>query len=355
MADTIWSTHPNTYVILEHWSDNNEEKILSNYGMMLWGNITHSYQESGMGYTTNSDLSWGVYNHRGWTEPHLITYMESHDEERIMYKNITYGNSNGNHNAKDPITALERCEALSVILLTTPGPKMIWQFGEIGYDISIDYPCRICNKPILWNYFTENSRKRLYDVYKATIELRKNFSAFTGNDYTYSLNHAVKTLQLNDTNMNAIVIANIDVQDQNKTLSFQHDGWWYEYFSGDSILIIGNTTFTLTPGEYRIYTDQRLPLPTILSTVGINEYGIANWDISISPNPVSEILNISINKCLNQPIQYTILNTNGKIVYQKKENYSLKNEISISSLKSGIYYLVIEQNNELKSKEFIKL
>ena len=81
---------------------------------------------------------------RLWNDPHLISYMESHDEERIMYKNITYGNTNGSQNAKNPIKALERTEGLAVLMLTTPGPKMIWQFGEMGYDISIDYPCRIC-------------------------------------------------------------------------------------------------------------------------------------------------------------------------------------------------------------------
>ena len=210
MADTIWSKHPNTYIILEHWADNSEEKILANYGMMLWGNVTYGYQESGMGYTSNSDLSWGVYKHRSWTNPHLITYMESHDEERIMYKNITYGNTNGTQNAKNPLLALERTEALAVLMLTTPGPKMIWQFGEIGYDISIDFPCRVCNKPILWNYFTENSRKRLYDVYKASIELRKSHPVFTGDDFTYSLNGAVKSLKLNDPSMNAVVIVNND-------------------------------------------------------------------------------------------------------------------------------------------------
>ena len=49
--------------------------------------------------------------------------MESHDEERIMYKNITYGNNGPNHDVKNLITALERCEALAVMMLSTPGPK----------------------------------------------------------------------------------------------------------------------------------------------------------------------------------------------------------------------------------------
>jgi hypothetical protein len=354
MADTIWSVHPNAYVILEHWASNNEEKILANYGMMLWGNVTHGYQESGMGYPANSNLSWGVYKYRLWNEPHLISYMESHDEERIMYKNITYGNTNGSQNAKNPITALERTEGLAVLMLTTPGPKMIWQFGEIGYDISIDVPCRTCNKPILWNYFLENSRKRLYDVYKSSIELRKSHPVFTGDDFTYSLNGSVKSLVLNNNSMNALVAVNIDVNQQNETLDFQHNGWWYEYFSGDSIEVNGITNLSMSPGEYRVYTDTKLSMPSILNTVNINDYEIANWEVEIFPNPSANILNVDINGCENQKIKYTIINYSGKII--KQENKFMKEmTLNIEDLKQGNYYLILEQNNNIISKEFIKL
>ena len=354
MADTIWSVHPNAYVILEHWASNNEEKILANYGMMLWGNVTHGYQESGMGYPANSNLSWGVYKYRLWNEPHLISYMESHDEERIMYKNITYGNTNGSQNAKNPITALERTEGLAVLMLTTPGPKMIWQFGEIGYDISIDVPCRTCNKPILWNYFLENSRKRLYDVYKSSIELRKSHPVFTGDDFTYSLNGSVKSLVLNNNSMNALVAVNIDVNQQNETLDFQHNGWWYEYFSGDSLEVNGITNLSMNPGEYKVYTDTKLSMPNILNTVSINDYEMANWEVEIYPNPSANILNVDVKGCENQKIKYTIINYSGKII--KQENKFMKEiSLNIEDLKQGNYYLILEQNNNIISKEFIKL
>jgi len=320
MADTIWSKHPDAYVILEHWADNNEEKILANYGMMLWGNVTHGYQESAMGYPSNSNLSWGVYKYRLWNEPHLISYMESHDEERIMYKNITYGNTTGQQNAKNLLNGLKRTEGLAALMLTTPGPKMIWQFGELGYDISIDYICRTCNKPILWNYFTENSRKRLYDVYKASIELRKSHPVFTGDDFTYNLNGAVKSLKLNDPSMNAVVIVNIDVNTQDKTIDFQHNGWWYEYFSGDSIQINGTSIISLDPGDYKVFTDLKLDKPEILNTLALNEYEIANWDVNIFPNPSRDFLNITINGSKSKDVKYTIMNTLGKIIYQQLEH-----------------------------------
>ena len=353
MADTIWSKHPNSYVILEHWADNNEEKILADYGMMLWGNVTHGYQESGMGYPSNSDLSWGIYKNRGWNEPNLLSYMESHDEERIMYKNITYGNSNGSQNAKNPIMALERTEALAALMLTTPGPKMIWQFGELGYDISIDYICRTCNKPILWNYFTENSRKRLYDVYKASIELRNSHPVFTGNDFTYSLNGSVKSLKLNDPSMNAVVIVNIDVNPQDKTIDFQHNGWWYEYFSGDSIQINGTSIISLDPGDYKVFTDLKLNKPEILNTLGFNEYEIANWDVNIFPNPSRDFLNITVNGSRSKNIKYTIMNTLGKIMFQEIGTSKLY-QIDIKNLSTGNYFLILEQDSYLTSKEFVK-
>ena len=353
MADTIWSKHPDAYVILEHWADNNEEKILANYGMMLWGNVTHGYQESAMGYPSNSNLSWGVYKYRLWNEPHLISYMESHDEERIMYKNITYGNTTGQQNAKNLLNGLKRTEGLAALMLTTPGPKMIWQFGELGYDISIDYICRTCNKPILWNYFTENSRKRLYDVYKASIELRKSHPVFTGDDFTYSLNGAVKSLKLNDPSMNAVVIVNIDVNPQDKTIDFQHNGWWYEYFSGDSIQINGTSIISLDPGDYMVFTDLKLDKPEILNTLGFNEYEIANWDVNIFPNPSRDFLNITINGSKSKDIKYTIMNSLGKIIYQQTGTFK-RHQINIENLSTGNYFLILEQDNYLTSKEFVK-
>ncbi len=353
MADTIWSKHPNAYVILEHWADNNEEKILANYGMMLWGNVTHGYQESAMGYPSNSNLSWGVYKYRLWNEPHLISYMESHDEERIMYKNITYGNTTGQQNAKNLLNGLKRTEGLAALMLTTPGPKMIWQFGELGYDISIDFPCRVCNKPILWNYFTENSRKRLYDVYKASIELRKSHPVFTGDDFSYSLNSEVKSLKLNDPNMNAVVVVNIDVNPQDKTIDFQHNGWWYEYFSGDSIQINGTSIISLDPGEYKVYTDLKLDKPEILNTLGLNDYEVAIWDVNIYPNPTRDFLNITVNGSKSKDIKYTIMNTLGKIIYQQSGTFK-RHQINIENLSNGNYFLILEQDNYLTSKEFVK-
>jgi hypothetical protein len=62
--------------------------------------------------------------------PNLVTYAESHDEERLMYKNLTFGNGA----AKDLNTALKRTEAAMAMLIPLKGPKMLWQFEELGFD-----------------------------------------------------------------------------------------------------------------------------------------------------------------------------------------------------------------------------
>ncbi|MCK4288328.1 MAG: Por secretion system protein, partial [Bacteroidales bacterium] len=103
MADEIWNVNPDAYVIFEHLAENSEEKELADYGILLWGNLHYNYGEASMGWNENgkSDFSWISYQERNWNEPHVIGYMESHDEERVMFKNLSWGNSNANYNIKD--------------------------------------------------------------------------------------------------------------------------------------------------------------------------------------------------------------------------------------------------------------
>ncbi|MCK4577755.1 MAG: alpha-amylase, partial [Candidatus Marinimicrobia bacterium] len=180
MADEIWETNSSAYVILEHFADNSEETILADYGMLLWGNTNHNYNEATMGYnaSSKSDFSWGYYGRRGWSQPHLVTYMESHDEERLMYKNLQYGNVSGDYSTKDLPTALNRMKLAGAFFFTLPGPKMIWQFQELGYDYSIDYGGRLGEKPIRWDYLDDPNRLNLFKTYAALMHLRNANEVF---------------------------------------------------------------------------------------------------------------------------------------------------------------------------------
>ena len=143
-ADYQWDIDPNFYIIFEHLGTNTEETQWVNYrldegkGIMVWGNHNENYNQATMGFGSDADFSWISYKNRGWSVPANVSYMESHDEERLMYKNLQYGNFNGSYNIKNLNTALEREELAGAFYFTVPGPKMIWQFGELGYDISIE-------------------------------------------------------------------------------------------------------------------------------------------------------------------------------------------------------------------------
>ena len=51
--------------------------------------MNHEYNEATMGY--NSDLRGTLASHRNFSSRKLVSYMESHDEQWLMFKNIASG------------------------------------------------------------------------------------------------------------------------------------------------------------------------------------------------------------------------------------------------------------------------
>lgn len=250
----------NFYVILEHFAADAEEKELADQGMMFWNNLNSSFNQSTMGYVDNSDFSRGFYGTHGFAKPeNLVTYMESHDEERTMFKNLTYGNSNGSYSVKNLATALKREEMAAAFLMAIPGPKMIWQFEELGYEISIEQNGRTGEKPLHWEYFKQDERKALYNAYAKYIKLKTANTIFKTTNAQYSLSTLVKYIKLTDASNTVVVLGNFDVADKAISVDFGASGVWYDAVTGGSITLT-NSTFskTLAPGEYHIYSKKGL-------------------------------------------------------------------------------------------------
>ncbi|MEQ9230918.1 MAG: alpha-amylase family glycosyl hydrolase, partial [Cyclobacteriaceae bacterium] len=133
MDNEIKTYAPDAYVILEHLGEYFEEIELSNRGMMLWGIMHEAYKENILG-TGFNDISRSHHAARGFGDFNLIGYMESHDEQRQVYDAKNFGGSSGEYNVRTVSTALERVKLASAFLYSIPGPKMLWQFGELGYD-----------------------------------------------------------------------------------------------------------------------------------------------------------------------------------------------------------------------------
>jgi glycosidase len=297
-ADTVWKVNPEAFVILEHFADNSEETTLSNGRMMLWGNSNNAYAESAMGYTqgSNSDFSAVSYKERGWSGTNLVGYMESHDEERLMYKCLQWGNKAGTYDIKIPETALMRMRLDALFFFTVPGPKMIWQFGELGYDYTIDYNGRTGEKPIRWDYYSVPGRYNLYRFYSAMIKLKQREPLFTATDFQLDVMSAYKRIQLHKNDQYGLVLGNFGVTSMDINPAFPHTGTWYEYLTGDSVQVAdGNATLKFAAGEYHLYTDQKIINPDFMDTTWAVHSPALTGFSTIYPNPSTGEIYAAIN------------------------------------------------------------
>nr|WP_294896836.1 alpha-amylase family glycosyl hydrolase [uncultured Pedobacter sp.] len=250
----------NFYTILEHFADTKEETELTNDGLMVWTNLNYNMNEATMGYLGKSDFSWGFFSNHGFTKSDgVVAYIESHDEERLNFKNITYGNANSAYVIKNNLaTSLKREELAAAFFFAIPGPKMVWQFGELGYDISIDQNGRTGEKPIHWEYLQDPNRKALYDVYTKMIGLKERNDIFNSSDFSFSLSGAVKYIRLNAPANNVIVVGNFDVVPQKANIDFGTAGNWIDAFGNTVNLSSSTYDLTLAPGEYHVYSKKAL-------------------------------------------------------------------------------------------------
>lgn len=357
IADAVWASNPKAYVILELFAPNEEEKILAAYnkGMLIWGNLNSAFSEASMGFHENSksDLSWAFGSSRGYSQPGLVTYMESHDEERVMFRNLNFGNNFVTYNIKYPYTALRRAGLASVFLLSVPGPKMIWQFGELGYDISIDQNGRTGTKPVKWEYYSDTARyNNVYQIYKAMLGLRKTYPVFSSGEVTMSVAGAMKSVNLSDADMKVTVMGNFDVKSGAITPNFPATGTWYEYFTGTTLNVTSTSQqITLQAGEYRLYTNKYItPLKTP-GTANAEIEGAKNSDVYVYPNPVMNTMFIQ-SKTFNGGTFEMF-----KVTGQKVSGGLLEDDLAIVStddLEPGVYFLKLLKSGKVTSVKVVK-
>jgi glycosidase len=318
MYNKIREYDSNAYIILELLGVTSEEKELGDHGMLLWGNHNYNYSEGVIGYNDNgkSDMSLIYFQNRNLNNPHLIGYMESHDEQWMMRKARLFGNSNNyNHNIKNNLDiALQRMKLAGAFFFTIPGPKMLWQFGELGYGWDVrqclkptdgtdgvclpDDPDRIGEKPVRWDYYQEQNRRNLYNSWSKFANLRASYPIFTSRDtiFTSSLIGETKWIHLVLDNMKAVIIGNFGVFTNNMSLQFPSTGTWYDYVTGNSITLSElDVTFRLAPGEFRIYTSEEIINNNneVFFVLGEQDFGAFMG--TLEHNPVEVNLDIQID------------------------------------------------------------
>jgi len=259
----IKSIDPKLYVILEYFSESQEESELANEGMMTWNNQSFNAEQATMGYNDAGgswDFSYVFYDKYAFTNPYaLVTYFESHDEERLQFKNGMYGNASGGYSVKDLATGLKRDEMGAAFMFSSPGPKMLWQFGERGYDISINDGGRLGDKNPHWEYMNDANRRHLFKVYSQMINWKKRNAVFTSTTFNYDLAATVKHITLTDASNSVEVVGNFGVVSNTAAITFPSTGTWVDNFTGATINVTSLTmNMTFAPGEYHLYSKTAL-------------------------------------------------------------------------------------------------
>lgn len=225
------------YVILEHFCDSKEETELAADGMHLWRNMNTAYCQSAMGWKEepSSDFS-GLYEKTyAW-----VGFMESHDEERAGFKQTAYGNGSLKTNLTNRMNQLS---ANAAFFFTVPGPKMVWQFGEMGYDVSIDENGRTGKKPVLWKYLEDDHRKALQTTYTKLIKLRNDnpelFAENTDFSWKVGINNwdNGRFITSSSTTKKLVVVGNFTEKAGEYTVTFPATGTWYNYLTGEAMQV----------------------------------------------------------------------------------------------------------------------
>lgn len=370
--DQIRSVDPTAYVILEHFADNSEEKELADYGMLLWGNHNGDYRaatRSGQG-----NFSGISYQQRNFQKPNLVGYAESHDEERLVYDMRQNGLTDGNYSVKSLPTALERAKLAAAFLLTVPGPKMIWQFGELGYDLSINTcsdgatirdDCRTAAKPVRWEYYQDPQRLKLYKVYSELIKLKITSPLFTSQDFTVDFSAAVKRLTLRSASGTVFLIGNFDTKLQTIPAGFPSAGKWYHFFSGQEVSVTeANQSVTLEPGAFHLYSTSKLPTPeaglvpfaVVPAQVTANEPEVID-QITVLPNPVHDQAVLELTGMYRGQVDVNLFDSGSRTVRSvsvRKTATQLRQPLDLQSLPDGMYFLRVQQDQKQRVMKVLK-
>ena len=355
--DRIKANHPDAYVILEHLAANDEEKELADYGLMFWGNMNGTSRNLAKG--TNDNMEWAYFKNRGWLKPTLIPYQESHDEERVMWESLNFG-ATSPLNIKALENAVNRNQIMTAFYFTIPGPKMLWQFGEFGYDQELNND-RLGIKPTKWEYLNDPERERLFKLYQEMIKLKNEHDVFN-NPTTAAINlgSTFKSIYLDHPEMDVVLFGNFDLNTKgNQLFSFPRVGKWYNYFTGEEFNVTtAQVAFGLRPNEFYLFTDKPLPKPEpgILQqdfVTSIPEI-IPEGDFKIYPVPTAAKLTVELPMDMIQA-NYRVVDMAGRVIFDGQTGKGEQIlDFDLSGIQAGIYIFEAFDTKRVLYKRFIK-
>ncbi|WP_232758909.1 T9SS type A sorting domain-containing protein [Flavobacterium sp. ALD4] len=283
---------------------------------------------------------------------------------------IIWGSSNNTNPAHDVKTvdvALSRMSAIGAVSLLVPGPKMIYHFGELGWDTSIfscnngtvNTPndaipgdCKLDTKPQpQWtnNWLANNNRNKIYTDWAKMISLKTTEAVFTGTATMNNSSSLSQTIKITNSALastqlkNVLVLANFDVTAKAIATGFPYPGTWYNLMDNTTINVTDTSApITVEAGGFRIYGNK-------VAFLAIAKYEGAS-EIYLYPNPASNYFTLNTNTT-----EVQVFSMAGQLVKSFETTHSKDTPDAIRDLSKGLYIVkAVNENNEVQVMKFIK-
>jgi 1,4-alpha-glucan branching enzyme len=360
-ADQQWAADPLSLVVFEHLGNGGsyqEELEWSNYrrsgdvgGIMQWRKMTDPYANLLKGQSVN--LS-------GVSDPtdRFIGYAESHDEERVVFKAF---NEAGQTQGNLP-KILQRLPAMGAVLFLVPGPKMLWHFGELGWNTSLftcsngtvqfNDGCKLDTKAQpQWtgNWMGDAARKNVYDTWARLINLKKTENVFENGQLAWNFNtmgqprlDVFTSTTATPALSYAFVLTNFSDNTINVAGGFPFVGTWTNLMDDTTFQVSANNqNVTIEPGGFRVFGNAQ-------STLNVSNFS-NDLKLALYPNPVSN--SFRINRELSS---LKIFSTTGQLV-KSFEKSNGEADYNVGDLQNGIYFVkAIDANGNIGNMKFIK-
>lgn len=186
LCDNMRKINPNAYCINENLATAKEENEMAADGEINWANINNSSCQFAMGYESDASLNrfYAPLDQRDWGS--TVSYAESHDEERMAYKQSQWGVAGVKGNLE---TSMRRLGSVGAQMLMAPGAHMIWQFQEFGADQTTKNSGGNDTSPkkVIWSYLDNPDRNGLMQNYSELCRIRANYPEMFEKDVTTSV------------------------------------------------------------------------------------------------------------------------------------------------------------------------
>ena len=249
--------------------------------------------------------------------------------------------------------------------LLVPGPKMIWHFGELGWDrslwtcnngnVSFSNPdCKLDTKPQpQWteNWLADANRSKIYTNWAKMIDLKKSEPVFENGQFGWNLSSPgsprldVYTSTTQTTSLSYVFVrTNFSDNTLNTQGFFPFTGTWVNLMDNSTIDVTSTTqNISIEPGGFRVYGNKAA------TTLANNDFNLSNT-VSLYPNPTSGSFNIK-----GQVSKVEVYSITGQLVKSFGNSISEEYQFDVNDLSNGVYLVkAIDSNNSSKTMKLIK-